>query len=178
MHVTSIMIGDSSTGKSSIVSSHEGPTIGVDYVTKTYTILQHSVKFRIWDTGGTERFHSITAPFCRSNMVCFVTYDVTNRQSFESVSNWVNMTRALNSIEKQVIVLIANKIDMIHDRVVSTQEGQDLADQLGIVYMETSAKDTTSIDNMFRQVGYIILHQYKKEITITTTDKRPSCLIA
>jgi Ras-related protein Rab-8A len=46
-------------------------------------------------------------------------------------------------------ILIGNKCDWEEKRVVSTEQGQALADELGIPFLEVSAKTNTNIDKAF-----------------------------
>ena len=124
------MIGDTAVGKSSILlrfcqdefSEDMTPTIGVDYKSKTFEMDGKIVKTVIWDTAGQERFRTITANYYRgSNGIIFV-YDVTRRESFESISGtWLPEAKSYFPNNDVMIMLIGNKIDS-DDRVVEKEE--------------------------------------------------------
>lgn len=114
--------------------------IGLDYIaTKYETPEGKSIDVKIWDTAGQERFKTITYSFYKRAQGVLIAYDVTNRESFENVKNWIDSIEnyAKKDIQK---VLIGNKIDLESDRKITTQEAQNLADEHKIPYFETSAK--------------------------------------
>lgn len=52
------------------------------------------------------------------------------------------------------MLLVANKVDLVHLRKVTEEQGRDLAHKLGIPYIETSAKDPPlNIDATFHEVS-------------------------
>lgn len=46
-------------------------------------------------------------------------------------------------------ILVGNKSDWEEKRVVSTEQAQALADELGLTYIETSAKSSSNVDEAF-----------------------------
>ena len=68
-----------------------------------------------------------------------VCYDITQKASFDHVTSWIEEARKIRGDQVQII-LVGNKIDLAEKRQVSTEEGQALADQLGIKFTEASAK--------------------------------------
>ena len=97
------------------------------------------IPVKIWDTAGQERFKTITYSFYRQAQGVLIAFDVTNRESFENVKNWIDSidNHAKPNIQK---VLIGNKIDLVDERVITTTEAQNLADEHEIPFFETSAK--------------------------------------
>jgi nuclear control of ATPase protein 2 len=68
-------------------------------------------------------------------------------------------------------ILIGNKCDWEEKRAVSTERGQALADELGIPFMEVSAKSNINIDKAF----YNLAADIKKRIIDTArTDQTPA----
>ena len=95
-------------------------------------------KIQIWDTAGQENFRSITRAYYKNSVCAFVVYDITNRNSFANIQNWIEDIR--NQSPKTVlIILIGNKIDLEDKRVVSYDEGNEFAMKNGIIFAETSA---------------------------------------
>ena len=114
--------------------------IGLDYISTKYETPEgKSIDVKIWDTAGQERFKTITYSFYKRAQGVLIAFDVTNRESFENVKNWVDSIEnyAKEDIQK---VLIGNKIDLTEQRKVTKQEAQNLADDHDIPYFETSAK--------------------------------------
>lgn len=57
------------------------------------------------------------------------------------------------------VLLVANKVDLLHSRKISEEKGKEIANQLGVEYIETSAKEPPlNIDTAFHQVDYSALH--------------------
>ncbi len=153
-----LIIGDSGVGKSSILlrftedtfSSQYISTIGVDFKIRTIEQDGKHIKLQIWDTAGQERFRTITSSYYRGAHGIMIVYDVTDPESFENVKQWITEINRYSS-ESVNKLLIGNKID--RPRIVSTQSGQDFANLLGIEFVETSAKDTTNIDQAFYKLS-------------------------
>lgn len=154
-----IIIGDSGVGKSAIMGRHCDnifnpnyiSTIGVDFRYNTIEIDGKKVKLQIWDTAGQEKFHVITAAYYRNTDIAILTYDVTNKKSFEHVPVWINECAkyAKESLRK---ILIGNKSDCA-DRVVTYEQGLKLAEDNGILFAETSAKKGVGIDEAFKLIS-------------------------
>ena len=151
-----LLIGDSGTGKSCLLirfaddqfSDNYISTIGVDFKIKTITVDGKTVKMQVWDTAGQERFRTITASYYRGSNGIILVYDVTNRDSFDHVSYWMQEVDRLAATDVCRLI-VGNKSDLTDKRVVSTQEGEALAQQYGISFLETSARDNTNVDEMF-----------------------------
>ena len=114
--------------------------LGLDYISTKYETPEgKSIDVKIWDTAGQERFKTITYQFYKRAQGVLIWFDVTNRESFNNVKNWIDSieTYAKENIQK---VLIGNKIDLTDKRKISTTEAQNLADEHDIPYFETSAK--------------------------------------
>ena len=146
-----IFIGDSNTGKSSLSYRifHDSfdptyiATIGVDFIIKYIKISGKIIKLQIWDCAGADRFRSITKSYYRgSNIICLV-YDVTNLNSFKNIKNWMKDIEDFKK-EKVYIVLVGNKCDSL-DRVITEEEGINLAKEHNIDFLETSAKNDKNI---------------------------------
>jgi len=126
-----LVIGDSSVGKSSLLlrfsdntfSSNFLATIGVDFKLKAINVGDLSVKLQIWDTAGQERFRNITRSYYRGAHGIMLVYDVTNEQSFKNIEFWLKEVGKYASPNVYKI-LIANKCDLIEDRVVSVEDGK------------------------------------------------------
>lgn len=159
------IVGDASVGKSSIVhrlrhgcfEENIGSTIGAAFCTKKY----RKQTYHIWDTAGQERFASLVPLYLSGSSVIIVVYDVTSIDSFEHVSErWLPYVRhnlRLGPDEKlPMLYLIANKIDMqsgLHKRVISTEQGRELADENGLGFLEVSAKTGHNADTIMATIA-------------------------
>lgn len=154
-----ILIGDSSVGKSSILSRFSdnvfmdtsSPTIGIDFNTKLIRIEKKICRLEIWDTAGQERFSTMTSNYYRGSQGVLLVFDLSSKQSFNNVINWYNRARELGG-ENLIAILIGNKCDIDEDkRSISYNEGMELVEQLpGVIgYYETSALNGNNIETVF-----------------------------
>jgi small GTP-binding protein len=124
-------------------------TIGIDFNSRMIRVDKAICKLEIWDTAGQERFSTITANYYRSAQGALLVYDVGSRSSFEHVKNWYDRAKQLGGEDIEPI-LIGNKNDISSDeRVISFEEGQSLAAELAIPFMETSALNGTNVETAF-----------------------------
>ncbi|KAF7994346.1 hypothetical protein HCN44_003818 [Aphidius gifuensis] len=73
------------------------------------------------------------------------------------------------------MLLAANKVDLVHLRKVSEEQGRELAHKLGIPYIETSAKDPPlNVDAAFHEVVRIIRNQPPTEFEKNRRKRRRS----
>ena len=127
------------------------------------------VKLQIWDTAGQERFKTILASYFRGANGILLIYDITDRESFESLTHW------LNEIEKNAnknikILLIGNNCDLEEQRQVSYQEGKDFALKNNMNFLEVSVKDDINIKEAFELLIEEIINSTNNE-TKKTTEK-------
>lgn len=106
------------------------------------------IKLQIWDTAGQERFRTITTAYYRGAMGILLVYDVTDEKSFENIRNWHSNIdqHASEGVNK---ILIGNKSDSEDKKVIDENQGRALAAELGISFMETSAKANTNVEEAF-----------------------------
>ncbi|KIH67484.1 Ras family protein [Ancylostoma duodenale] len=107
------------------------------------------------DTAGQERYRTITTAYYRGAMGFILMYDITNEESFNSVQDWCTQIKTY-SWENAQVVLVGNKCDMDGERVVSIERGRQLADQLGLEFFETSAKENINVKAVFEKLVEII----------------------
>mmetsp|Transcript_9656 Transcript_9656/g.33217 ORF Transcript_9656/g.33217 Transcript_9656/m.33217 type:complete len:198 (-) Transcript_9656:81-674(-) len=160
MVIRILMIGDSSVGKTSLVVRYDEDTfstkymttIGVDYRDKFVTIDDQNVKLQIWDTAGQEQFRTITRSYFRGAQGIVLVYDITDRGTFNSVRSW--MAQINEHADGQVNkILVGNKCDNSSARKVSADEGRKLADEYGVRFIETSAKQNVNVTEAFRAIA-------------------------
>jgi Ras-related protein Rab-1A len=107
------------------------------------------VKLQIWDTAGQERFRSITKSYYSGSHGLAIVYDVSNGESFNKVDFWMQEIEKANAGEIPCKILIGNKSDL-PDREVTSEQGEEVAKRYNMPFMETSAKDSTNIEDMFQ----------------------------
>ena len=120
-----LLIGNSGVGKSSLLLRfaddvfHENfmPTIGVDFKIRTIEVDGKTIKLQIWDTAGQDRFKTITSSYYRGAHGIIVTYDITDRDSFAKVSEW--MSEVDKHSDKNISrILVGNKKDLEDQREI------------------------------------------------------------
>ena len=155
-----LLLGNSNVGKSSLFLRFVDdiwndtfvPTIGVDFKIKTFDIDEKRIKMQIWDTAGQERFKNIIASYYRGAHGILLIYDVTDKDSFKNLSNWL-IEIEKNSNKNVLKVLIGNKTDLEDKRVISYNQGKEFADSYGLKYIETSAKKNLNVNEAFSTLG-------------------------
>lgn len=153
-----ILIGDSSTGKTSIIntyiSEHEEvrPTIGASNSNVEKMINGKKVRFQIWDTAGQEQYKSILPLYFRNAVVVICVYDITNEQSFNDLNEYIQMVHN-NCQETTKIVIIGNKTDLEDERVVPFAKAEEYAkENNALFYHETSKLNIDLIDFLFDKI--------------------------
>lgn len=124
-------------------------------MTKTVYVDDKMVRLQLWDTAGQERFRSLIPSYINDSQVAVVVYDITSKSSFENVKSWVEQARTIRG-ESVTLIIVGNKIDLAEKRQVATEEGQKLADELGCMFTETSAKVGINVKQLFKDVASIL----------------------
>ena len=127
------------------------PTIGVDFKIRTIDVDGKTIKLQIWDTAGQERFKTITSSYYKGAHGIIVTYDITDRDSFAKVSEWMSEVdkHANENISR---ILVGNKKDLEDKREVPYSEGKELADHFNVKFLETSAKESMNVEDAFTDI--------------------------
>jgi len=152
-----LLLGEQAVGKSSLLMRYTDNefhlnimgTGGMDLKRKMIQINEEDVKVMIYDTAGHERFRSIAKTQYKGSQGVILIYDVTEKKSFDRVSNWVDSIKENSDTQNVEILLVGNKIDMNNERVVSFADGNDLANNFGINFIETSAKTGENVESAF-----------------------------
>jgi len=165
-----LTIGDTAVGKTCLIMQFsEGgfqpsfiTTVGIDYKRKIVKLDdQKFYKLTIWDTAGQERFRTITHAYFRGSHGMLLVFDVGARKTFENIKHWMDQIHAhtKNQVDSPPpkVVLIGNKCDLpAAQRQVTQEEAQKCADEAGIPYVETSAKDNINVQEAFMTVTRLV----------------------
>ncbi|OJT06248.1 GTP-binding protein ypt1 [Trametes pubescens] len=151
-----LLIGDSGVGKSCLLlrfaedafTDSYLSTIGVDFKIRTIELEGKTVKLQIWDTAGQERFRTIAAAYYRGAHGIIMVYDVTEQETFSNVKGWITEIEryASEGVKK---LIIGNKSDLVERKVVEYSVAKEFADSLSIPFIETSAKNSTNVEEAF-----------------------------
>lgn len=166
-----MILGDTGVGKTCLLQrfcdeefrhSHVY-TIGIDFKIKTILVDDLKVRIQIWDTAGQERYRTITRQYYRKAQGMILAYDITDEKSFLNIRNWANDTSDYGDATVQTI-LVGNKSDREDSRAVSYQEGETLAEQFGMPFIETSAYTDFNVNELFAAISKKIIQAHQKEI--------------
>ncbi|XP_019167951.1 PREDICTED: uncharacterized protein LOC109163655 [Ipomoea nil] len=166
-----MLIGDCGVGKSNLLSRftrnkfsfEPKSTLGVEFATRTLRVDDKGVKAQIWDTSGQERYRFITSAYCRGATGALLVYDVTRHVTFENVERWLKELRD-HTDQNIVIMLVGNKADLRHLRVVSTEDAKAFAEKEGIYFMETSTLEPLNVENAFMELLTQIHHVAHRKV--------------
>ena len=120
-----------------------------DIKTKNINIQNENIRLNIIDTYINDSYRSSLRFYYKSaNGIIFV-YDVCKKESFNNIKKWFDEINIYGNEDcKMFKVLIGNKKDS-YDRVISEEEGKQLAKDNNMVYFETSAKNNENVSQVF-----------------------------
>lgn len=155
-----VFLGEQSVGKTSLITrfmydsfdNTYQATIGIDFLSKTMYLEDRTVRLQLWDTAGQERFRSLIPSYIRDSTVAVVVYDITNVNSFQQTTKWIDDVRTERGSDV-IIMLVGNKTDLADKRQVSIEEGERKAKELNVMFIETSAKAGYNVKQLFRRVA-------------------------
>lgn len=161
-----IIIGDAGAGKSCLLhqfienkfrkgSSH---TIGVEFGSKIISVGGKRIKLQIWDTAGQERYRSVTRSYYRGAAGALIVYDITNRDTYSHLINWLADARTLARADIS-ITAVGNKVDLKDKRQVTFLEASRFAQENDVLFLETSALTGEGVEDVFIKIARMILNK-------------------
>ncbi|XP_006045257.1 ras-related protein Rab-37 isoform X1 [Bubalus kerabau] len=187
-----MLLGDSGVGKTCfLIRFRDGAflsgtfiaTVGIDFRNKVVTVDGVRVKLQIWDTAGQERFRSVTHAYYRDAQALLLLYDITNKSSFDNIRAW--LTEIHEYAQRDVVVmLLGNKADVSSERVIRSEDGEMLAREYGVPFMETSAKTGMNVELAFLAIAKELKYRARRQADepsfqirdyVESQKKRPSC---
>ena len=174
-----LLLGNSDVGKSSLILRYVDqvwtdtfvPTIGVDFKVKTSELENKKIKMQIWDTAGQERFRNVISSYFRGAHGILLIYDVTNRDSFTNLENWL-IEIEKHASENVLKILIGNKNDLVDEKEIKTEEGEAFAKRNGMQFIETSAKMNTNVTEAFEALGKLMIEYNTEKKPITASNEK------
>ncbi|XP_069012369.1 ras-related protein Rab-37-like isoform X1 [Embiotoca jacksoni] len=162
-----ILVGDSGVGKTSLLVQFDqgkfipasfSATVGIGFTNKEVTFDNMKIKLQIWDTAGQERFRSVTHAYYRDAHALLLLYDITSKSSFDNIRAWLTEIHEYAQSEV-IIMLLGNKADMSSERAIRRDEGERLAREYSVPFMETSAKTGVNVELAFTAVAKELKHR-------------------
>ena len=180
-----IIVGNSGVGKTSIIQRYLGKfeqdersTVGASFTNKSENINGKTILFEIWDTAGQERFRSINSIFYQDASVCILTYDITQKKSFEDLKNYWHNAVLEQSSQNIIFHVVGNKIDLFNKEEVDKNEVDQYCEKIGAEVSLISAKDENNayVDMLFQKLGekYLnsdIYRENQNNLSMTRTAK-------
>uniref|UniRef100_A0A8C5QNG8 small monomeric GTPase n=1 Tax=Leptobrachium leishanense TaxID=445787 RepID=A0A8C5QNG8_9ANUR len=170
-----MLVGDSGVGKTCLlVRFKDGAflagsfisTVGIDFRNKVLNVDGVKVKLQIWDTAGQERFRSVTHAYYRDahGKLCDLRCSeliIWGKKMEAAGQAW--LTEIHEYAQKDVVImLLGNKVDSTHERMVKLEDGERLAKEYGVPFMETSAKNGLNVELAFTAIAKELKHRSLK----------------
>jgi len=152
-----LLTGNPDAGKTSLILKYinkPDPSVFKDGI-YIHKLEDNGVKYDIefLDTQGQEKFRTITSfSYDRTNAIMIV-YDVTDKQSFDDIHQWV--TEGERYAPTASFLLVGNKVDKVNGdegRAVPKKDAQDMAENKGMTYLETSALSGAGVQEAFKRL--------------------------
>ncbi|MFX1568702.1 MAG: GTP-binding protein [Promethearchaeota archaeon] len=163
-----ILGGEGGVGKTSMVHRFVEDSFQTDYKSTIGTSimkkecdfqdLESKVRFVIWDLAGQAQFKRVRQTYLGNAEAGILVFDVTRKDTFDKLENWFKEIKEVSTTIS--LILVGNKIDLEDERVVSAEEGENLAQKLNLSYIETSAKTGENINDAFKMLALQMIKQY------------------
>lgn len=158
-----IMLGDSGVGKTALVNhvsdgvfnEEHAPTVGSQFLSLPLEYEGEPLTLEVWDTAGQEVYRSLVGYYSREAVGAFLLFDVTNRDTFDSVERWIDF--ANENAPGAAILLIANKIDMLSTADVTQEMISQLSDRTGLEVFSVSARTGQCVHDPFDRMAEILM---------------------
>ncbi|KKM26134.1 hypothetical protein LCGC14_1587830 [marine sediment metagenome] len=163
-----ILGGDGGVGKTSMVHRFVDDSFQTDYKSTIGTSimkkecdfedLESKVRFVIWDLAGQAQFQRVRQTYLSNAEAGILVFDVTRKETFNSIEKWFN--EIMGASKSISLILIGNKVDLVEDRKVSSEEGEALANKLNLSYFEASAKTGENVNDAFKMLALQMINRY------------------
>jgi small GTP-binding protein len=157
-----VLLGEAGVGKTSIISQFVEQlfqediqsSAGGTFSSKTCIYGNNQIlKLEIWDTAGQERYRALTTMFYKEANAAVLVYDITRKESYEQIQEyWSNQLKE-SAPSDIILMLCANKSDLINQEKVDEGEARKYATELGAMFCSTSAKNDYGITDLFLQIA-------------------------
>ncbi|MFW9866801.1 MAG: Rab family GTPase [Candidatus Thorarchaeota archaeon] len=162
-----VVCGDPGVGKTSTILRFTEnaflrtyiATLGVSVSEKVIKVNDNLVNLILWDIAGQSKFEVMRRHFYKGAEAVILIFDLTNRKSFDSVSNWFkDIQKNIKPYQEKFFgFILGNKEDLEAERNVSLEEAKQVAENLHLEYLETSAKTGKNVEESFYKVAELLV---------------------
>ena len=162
-----VILGDGGVGKTSLLNKfvektfeeEYKSTIGTNIMSITYNVMENvTVGFALWDLAGQQFFQRVRQMYLTGCQAALFVYDVTRPETLNNLANWKKELHAVAGAEVKSL-MVGNKTDLTDIRQVSFEEGKKMADDLGMSYLETSAKTGDNVNRAFGALAFLLIKE-------------------
>ncbi|MHA1950279.1 MAG: Rab family GTPase [Candidatus Thorarchaeota archaeon] len=154
-----VTVGNASVGKTSIIvryssgafREHYSPTLGTGFAYKKMKLGNNFINLQIWDLGSQDFLERVRANYYIGSQGVIFMFDITSWESLNSVVDWKKEVD--RNVDEYQALLVANKTDLVDERVISTMEGQEMAKKLGMDYIEVSVMLDKNVNEAFELIS-------------------------
>ena len=136
-----LLLGNASVGKTCLFKrffddaydeDRTDATIGVDFKIKSIPYTsgkgnEYEIKLQLWDTSGQDKYRALTKQYYRGSQGAIIVYDITDKDSFVAVKDWIDTLRNHINEADCIVFLVGNKSDLVSERQVDTMEAREFA---------------------------------------------------
>ncbi|XP_003964146.1 ras-related protein Rab-23 isoform X2 [Takifugu rubripes] len=168
-----VVVGNGAVGKSSMIQRYcKGiftkdykKTIGVDFLERQIAVNDEEVRLMLWDTAGQEEFDAITKAYYRGAQACVLVFSTTDRESFQAIDSWREKVEA--EVGDVPTVLVQNKIDLLEETVIKSEEAEALAKRLKLRFYRASVKEDLNVNEVFKCLADKYLQRLRQQAAET-----------
>lgn len=154
-----VTVGSASVGKTSIIirystgafREHYSPTLGTGFAYKKMKIDDNLVNLQIWDLGSQDFLERVRGNYYSGTQGVIFMYDTTSWESLDDVPDWKKEVD--RHVDEYQAILVGNKTDLVVERVVSEDDGQNMAKRLEMDYIETSVRLDKNVNKAFEMIA-------------------------
>jgi len=117
-------------------------------------VMDKIVKVQVWDTAGQERYRSITNAYYRGAEGILIVFDVTKKESFESIQNWINEVTVYTG-KDVVMICLGNKNDL--KKGIDKKEIYEFQKKTGLEIINVSAKTGDGVEEAFKHIIELLI---------------------
>ena len=161
-----IIVGEPGVGKSCLLRRFADQsftenyinTIGVDFKVRTMDVHGKTIKLNIWDSAGQERFRTIVNTYYRGAHGIAVVYDITDRESFGRLPDWLKDVSELAEPNSKKLI-VGTKLDLEEKRKVPIETVSNFSEMNNLQYIETSSKTGQNVEQAFLKMTSMLLEE-------------------